>query len=332
MKGAQFMNYLLSGTESYLIRKKLNEIIKETVHDETEMSVVTYDASAPDFLMSMMLEDASTIPFFTERKVIVVKNCAFLSASGSISDSDAKLLESALSIPNETTILVFMLEKDKLDARKKIVKTLRKLCREFKFDALESSEFKSVLKSKLRSCHIEIDKDAMDEFEARLAGSLLKMESELAKLSLLEKRISKEDIELLISRPLEDKAFDLVNAVISGKMKEVFRIYRDLQVAKTDPILLNTLIGRQFHLILQVKLLSKSGKAESTMAQILGAHPYSIKLAHQSSRMISAEILKEIINDCAELDQKFKSGTIDRHLGFEHFLIHTVGRMKPCKR
>ncbi len=325
------MNYLLCGTESFLIRKKLNEIIKETVPEETEMSVVTYDASAPDFMMSVLLEDASTIPFFTERKVIVVKNCCFLSASGSLSESDANMLISALKTPNETTVLVFVLEKDKLDARKKLVKAVRKHCREFKFDELESSEFTQVLKSKLKAYKIEMDKDAAQELEMRLAGSLLQMESELSKLSLLERRITKEDIELLVSRPLEDKAFDLVNAVLGGNMKNVFRIWKDLQVAKTDPILLNTLIGRQFHLIFQVKLLSKSNKAESTMAQILGAHPYSIKLAHQSSRLISSDLLMELINDCAELDQKFKSGVVDRHLGFEHFLIHTVGRMKACR-
>lgn len=325
------MNYLLCGTESFLIRKKLNEIINESVHGDAEMSVITYDASAPDFMMSALIEDASTIPFFTDTKVIVVKNCLFLSASGSLSDADAKLLESVLTVPNETAVLVFVLEKDKLDARKKIVKLVRKHCREFKFDELDSSEFIHVLKSKLKAYRIEMESEAIKELENRLAGSLSLMESELAKLSLMDRKVTKEDIELLVSRPLEDKAFDLVNAVLAGKMKEVFRIWKDLQVAKTDPILLNTLIGRQFHLILQVKLLAASGKAESTMAQILGAHPYSIKLAHQSSRLISSDLLKELIDDCAELDQKFKSGTVDRHLGFEHFLIHTVGRMKPCR-
>ena len=148
---------------------------------------------------------------------------------------------------------------------------------------------------------------------------------------MCERKLNKEDIELLVSRPLEDKAFDLVNAVIAGKMKQVFRIWKDLQVAKTDPILLNTLIGRQFHLIYQVKLLSRAGKGESTMAQILSAHPYSIKLAHQNSRMISESLLKELISECAALDQKFKSGLVDRTLGFEHFLIHTAGRINACR-
>ena len=131
------MNYLLSGTESYLMKKRLNEIIKEWVKDDPEMSLVTYDASMNDFMMSTLIEDASTIPFFTEHKVIVVKNCQFLSATGSISEADTKILEKYLANPNESTVLVFMLEKDKLDARKKIVKTLKKVCREFKCDTLQ---------------------------------------------------------------------------------------------------------------------------------------------------------------------------------------------------
>ena len=325
------MNYLLSGTESYLMKKRLNEIIKEWVKDDPEMSLVTYDASMNDFMMSTLIEDASTIPFFTEHKVIVVKNCQFLSSTGSISETDTKILEKYLANPNESTVLVFMLEKDKLDARKKIVKTLKKVCREFKCDTLQSDEFTSVLRQHIKSRKIEMEKEAFAELETRLAGSLAQMESELEKLSLCERKLTKEDIELLVSRPLEDKAFDLVNAVIAGKMKSVFRIWRDLQVAKTDPILLTTLIGKQFHLIYQVKLLAKAGKGESTMAQILSAHPYSIKLAYQNSRMISESLLKELISDCASLDQKFKSGLVDRTLGFEHFLIHTAGRINSCR-
>ena len=91
------MNYLLSGTESYLMKKRLNEIIKEWVKDDPEMSLVTYDASMNDFMMSTLIEDASTIPFFTEHKVIVVKNCQFLSTTGSISEADTKILEKYLA-------------------------------------------------------------------------------------------------------------------------------------------------------------------------------------------------------------------------------------------
>ena len=325
------MNYLLIGNESYLIKKKMNEIIKEWAKDDLELSVVTYDASSSLFSISMLVEDASTIPFFTQNKILVVKNCTFLSTSGSLNEQDIKSLENYLNHPCETSVLIFVLENEKLDARKKIVKTIKKACREYKLDALQNDEFSSVLRNSLRQRNIYLDNDALNELETRLAGSLALMETELDRLMLVEKHLSKEDIELLVSRPLEDKAFDLVNAVLHGKMKPVYRMWKDLQVSKTDPILLNTLIGRQFHLIYQVKLLSKTGKSEQIMAQILWVHPYSVKLSHQNSRSISTKLLQQLIQDCAELDQKFKSGQIDRTLGFEHFLIHTAGRMNTCR-
>lgn len=324
------MNYLLSGSESYLIKKKINDIIKEWTKDP-EMSVVNYDASSPHFSMSLLIEDASTIPFFTDVKILIVKNCAFLSASGSLNDSDTKMLEKYLTQPFESTVLIFVLEKDKLDARKKIVKTIKKQCREYKCETLDEMEFSSVLKQQLKARGISMDKDAFAELEVRLSNSLSLMESELSKLSLCERHLCKEDIELLVARPLEEKAFDLVNAVIAGKMKQVFRIWKDLQVSKTDPILLTTLIGRQFHLIYQVKLLSNTGKSEQSMAQILSVHPYAVKIAHQNAKMIRTDVLQKLISDCAELDQKFKSGLVDKTLGFEHFLIHTAGRMNACR-
>ena len=46
---------------------------------------------------------------------------------------------------------------------------------------------------------------------------------------------------------------------------------------------------------------------------------------------ISESLLKELISECASLDQKFKSGLVDRTLGFEHFLIRTAGRINACR-
>ena len=60
------MNYVLYGEEHYLLEESLKRIVREHVSKEDELNTVTYDASRTD--VSVVLDDARTIPFFVKEK------------------------------------------------------------------------------------------------------------------------------------------------------------------------------------------------------------------------------------------------------------------------
>ena len=57
------MNYVLYGEEQYLLQESLTRIVKEHVPDANELNKIVYDANITD--METILEDATTIPFFS---------------------------------------------------------------------------------------------------------------------------------------------------------------------------------------------------------------------------------------------------------------------------
>ena len=285
------------------------------------MNTVVYDAGSADFQLRAVLEDAWTIPLFAEKKTVVVRNPIFLTPSGSLNDKDGKALEEYLNQACPSTDLIFCGEFDSLDQRKKLVKLVLKTCRVFTMKRMDEREFRSYVNQQLSAHQLILSRDAMEELMQRLPLDMESFHQELIKLTLYGTKISRDDIVHLVSRPLDEDVFHLVNAVITHNLKQAMHLWKDLDSLNKDPIYLVALLASQFRLMAQVRMLSDRRMSESMIAQQLKVHPFRVKKAHEAVARLNSERLLEILNDLAELDQRFKSGTLDRKLGFEMFLI-----------
>lgn len=315
------MNYCVVGNESLLVKEKIESITKQWMKEDNGLNSILYDASASDFSIAALLEDCWTIPFFAEIKVILVRNANFLSTSGSLSDQDQTNLLQYFQKPCETTVLILTGDFEKMDSRKKIVKSMSKLVQCYQCNQMDAPQFHAYVSQCCQRNNLNLDKAAMDELLSRLLPDMLSFQQVLAKLTLYPDVLDANAIAHLVSRPLEDNVFELVDAVVKQDLKKAMHLWRDLQVINTDPIGLVSLIGGQFRLLYQVRVLHDQGSSESSMASTLKVHPYRVKLAHESARKINKERLSYLILLSATLDQDFKSGIVDRFVGFENFLI-----------
>lgn len=315
------MNYLLYGAESYRLKKKLNELIQAADPQGSGMNVFFYDAAASGFQLRSVLDDAWTIPFFAEKKAVIVRNPIFLTGSGSLNEKDTAALEKYLEHSCPSTDLIFCGDFDNVDQRKKLVKKIQKTCRVFTMKRMNEQEFRAYVSQQLSANQLILSRDAMEELMQRLPLDMDAFHQELAKLVLYSTRISREDIVHLVSRPLDEDVFHLVNAVITRNLKQAMHLWRDLDVLNKDPIYLVALLASQFRLMAQVRMLMDRRLDEAQIAQQLKVHPFRVKKAREAVYAMNSQRLLDILSDLAELDQKFKSGTIDRKFGFEMFLI-----------
>lgn len=314
------MNYCIYGTEGLLIKKKLDEIKKEWLKDDC-FNLNFYDYSKNDFNLSKIIEDCWTIPFLSEYKMIVIRNASFLSNASSLNEAEQNMLMDYLKKSCPSTILVLVGEFEKMDSRKKLTKELNKSAKVYLCNPLDEAQFKAYVKDCLKKHSLKLSQEALDELLSRLKPNMLAFENILEQLCLYPDEIDSEVIKALVHRPLEDNVFDLTDALVKQNLKRCLHIWRDLQVVNTDPIGLVGLISAQFRLLYQVKVLAYQGNSEAAIASSLKVHPYRVKLAKEASSRISSKRLDELVKACAELDQQLKSGTLDRNIGFENFLI-----------
>lgn len=315
------LNYVLYGEERALLQKTLSLLIKENSGNDM-MNTVTYDLANQS--LAAVLDDAQTIPFFGERKVVVAAHADFLSGGGELPEG-IEALETYLKAPLASTVFILTGDFAKLDSRKKIVKLVQKTCKVLVFSKLDDFGKMNYVKEQIAKRNMHLDEDAFQELLKRLPTDVGEIMQAMDKLELLQGNIHKTDVRALVMRPLDDNVFDLVNAVVRKDIRQSFHLWQDLSALNKDAVYLIAMLASQFRFLYQVKSLQLQGCGEREITQQLGAHPFRVKKSLESVRDLRAQELMATLAALADLDQQIKSGRIDKDMGFELFLLRIQG-------
>lgn len=311
--------YLIFGDESYLINKNLEKIINDS--NVLKDNIIRYNLDEVN--VSFALEEASTISMFDSKKLIICEGCTFLTGENKKEiNHDIDSLIRYINNPFDDVYLIFIVQREKLDDRKKIVKELKKLSNVIECKKRESHDLNNYIESYFRENGYSINRESVIFMINKAGSNLSNLMNEADKLMIYkdeDKNISREDVDNLICKNIEDDIFLLTNAIMNKDKKNIVNIYKDLLLKGEEPIKLIVLITNQLRLILQVKLMIKNGYKEREMASIIGEHPYRVKLAISS--VFTIEELKKYLIELHDLDLNIKTGKIDKNFGLEMFLL-----------
>jgi len=317
--------YLVLGTESYL-----NRIVRDTfIHsilkeDEVDLNLGIYDME--EVPLGTALEDAESIPFFGDRRLVIIDRPLFLTGDKSKPkfEHDMKWFENYLNKPSETASLVIFAPYEKLDERKKISKLLKKKAVIIETTILSEKEMRSYVRKTIENEDFTISPEAFELFVQLTDAKLTVAMSELPKLFLFgqkTKYITKDAVSELIIKSLEQNIFSLNEYVLKKKVGPALELYHDLLLQKEDPIKINAIMTAQFRLLLQVKILEKKGYQQGDIAKILKIHPYRIKLSIQHMRPFNKQVLADAYNGLIDTEYRLKTGQGDRGMQFELFVL-----------
>lgn len=316
------MNYLIYGAEEGKIRKECEKIIKEHSNANDLMNTVTYNAMQTS--MEEVLADATTIPFFSDKKIILLQNVNFLSGNKE-SDFDSSLLEKYLEHPLASTVLIMIGHFEKCDQRKKIVKTVNRTCRVIQCNPFDQQGKRTYILNAVKEQRMKFTGNALEMLIELLPNDSQVIDQELAKCSLYPDELNEEIIQLLVTRVIDDDVFKLVNAILNKNLKKAFKIWQDLCILNKEAVYLIAVLASQFRFHFQVKTLLMQGYSQNQIVDELKAHPYRVKLVAQAVSFIQASQLMKLLELLADCDQNIKNGLIDKKLGFELFLIKSKG-------
>src|SRR5690606_30493104 len=119
--------YYWYGTEGYMIDTLRQTIIRQVIEPEDlETSLSIYDLE--ETTIQEAVNDAETFPFLSEKKVVIAHNADFLKAKPSFNDipHQPDTLIHYLENPAPYTVFVLIAPYEKVDERRKIVKSLKK--------------------------------------------------------------------------------------------------------------------------------------------------------------------------------------------------------------
>ncbi len=305
------MVYLLYGTEDFEIEEEIKKLSKGI----DEMNISKYDLN--NDMLSLALEDAKTMSLFGDKKLVIVDNANMFTGSTS---KDSELIEEYLNHINENTTLVLIVHNDKLDTRKKITKLIKKVGKVQEFnDELDTT---SLVRRLFKDYNI--DYKTIQLFIDRVGNNPLIIQSEINKIKIYkdnDKNITEEDILNLTAKLIEIDIFKLIDYIVRKNKEKALELYYEMLKMNEEPIKIVVILANQFRIMYQSKELLKKGYSEKDIANTLKIHPYRVKLAIQNSRNYTSDILLKNLNALADIDIGIKTGTINKDLALELFIL-----------
>ncbi|MBO8164146.1 MAG: DNA polymerase III subunit delta [Brevibacillus sp.] len=328
--------YVLYGTETFLMDEFVSFAKSEMVPaDSLDLNVSHYDCA--EVPLKAVLEDAETLPFLAEHRLVIASNAYFLTGARPPSklEHDLGALERYLETPPAYTSLLLRVEADKLDERKKLIKTLKQKAVMLPFLPLRDHDLLSWVQRRARKLDLTMERDQAQHLIERVGSDLRLLHNELEKLSLYlgaaSRTVTEEAIEQVTPRTLELDVFRLVDAVVAGRLPEAFRTLYDCLLTGEEPLKLLALLARQFRLLLHVKLWAPRGYSQQQLAGMLKVHPFVVKKAIEQTRCFDEASLRHLLGLLAEEDFRIKSGQVDKQLALELFMTRVAALSKPAR-
>ncbi len=305
------MIYLLYGTKDF----QINEEIKKITTNQNEMNINKYDLN--NDLIKNAIEDAETISMFGDKKTVIVDNANMFTG---ITSKDSEIIEKYLNNININTNLIFIVHNEKLDTRKKITKLIKKVgtVKEFNEEISPINLVKNLFKN------YNIENKTINLFLNRIGNNPLIIQNEVNKIKTYkgdDKTITDEDILNLTTKIIEIDIFKLIDYIVKKDKDKALELYYEMLKVNEEPIKIIVILANQFRIMYQSKELLKKGYSEKDIASTLKIHPYRVKLAIQNSRNYTKETLLKYLNDLADIDIGIKTGTLNKDLALELFIL-----------
>ena len=313
-KGDIGSGYVFCGLDEELIKENINILVKKLVPDE----FMTLNYERLDGLTTTFndIENAcETMPFFGEKKVIVVYRANFLKDK---TDKEGAKLYSEISeyvknLPPYAVLIMYYLFNDKRDTPKKNKKlsTLDKYVRVVHCDKLKKDKYYKKIEDIFKENGRTIGKVQLKYFVDKLDCYALGRE------------LTKEDIDKLIPNKSEDDIFDLVEYISLRKVEKAIDLLDELLFKADQHMLIISSIGNHLKRLYEIKIyLLKGKKLEFFISKYRLPQFVCEKLMNQASKF-SLKQLNQLIKVCVNTEIKLKSSTTDKQMEMELMLFKT---------
>ncbi len=305
--------YLLYGEEDYLRKQYRDRLIRALADPEDTMNYHYFEGD--HIVPEKLIDLAETLPFLAQRRVIIVEN------SGFFSKAQDKLADYLAEMP-DTTVIVFV--EKKVEKRSRLFKACKDAGYATEFVKQSEQTLKHWIMGRIQKEGKQITLRALDEFLDRTGSDMENIATELEKLfcyTLEKEDITSADVEEICIRQLNNRIFQMVDNVATKKQKAALELYYDLIALKEDPAYILYMVVRQFNLLAQTKQLRKKGYDNKTIGEKLSMKDFAVKKCITQASKFSFEEIRDILAECAQTEESFKTGRMNAMLAVELLIV-----------
>ncbi len=336
IKTGQFKKvYLLYGEEAYLKRQYRDKLTKAMLPEGDTVNYAYYEGKGTE--PEKLIDLAETMPFFAERRLIVVEN------SGFFKNAVPKLADYIKAMP-DTACFIFV--ENEVDKRGKMYKAVKEKGCIVEMGRQDEKTLIYWIAGHVKREGRQIKESTIRYLLSKSGTDMENLEKELEKLftyTLPEevfpggnsadsgereaevpkqsREITVEDIDAICTTQISNKIFDMVEAVAAKQQKKALNYYYDLLALKEPPMRILYLLARQFRLLLEVKDLLGRGHDKAQIAKTAKLHPFVAGKYMRQCKTFSKAELRVIMEEAAGMEELVKTGRLNDVMSVEIFIV-----------
>lgn len=305
--------YLLYGEESYLKKQYGQKLRQALAGVDDTMNVAFYEGK--NINSGEIIDLAETLPFFAERRLIMLEN------SGVFKSSSEELADYMKHVA-ETTCFVFV--EEEVDKRGKMYKAVKNVGRAVEFQRQTEEVLTRWILARLGREQKKITRQVLQLFLEKTGNDMEYIDKELEKLfcyTLGREVVSAADVEEVCVAQTTGKIFEMVDKIAGKQQKQALELYYDLLALKEPPMRILFLIARQFQILLQVKDLKRQGYDNKQIAAKAKIPEFAVRKNFTQAGRFTSGQLREAVEDCVQAEEDVKTGSLNDRLAVELLIV-----------
>ena len=278
--------YLLYGEEAYLIKQYKRNLVKCLNPVDDTMNFTRYEGKGID--VRELLSLCETMPFFAERRVVLLEDTGFFK------NKCEELADYMKALPDYLYLVFCESEVDKRSRMYKAVKACGSI-----------GEFKQ-----------QDEKTLM-----RWAAGILGKNGRRITQKDVELLLTMTGTDMVCTTQTTNKIFDMVRAVTEKNQKRALDLYYDLLTLREPPMRILFLLAKQFRQICLTKKMSQEGLSQTEIASKLGVPSFVVRNLASCARSYTVEELENAVRDFVDAEEAVKTGTLGDVLSVELLIV-----------
>jgi len=298
--------YLIYGEDNFRAKKKLDQIKEKYISaslGDTNLKIIDEEAS-----FDQISREILAIPFLAKSRLVIIRNL-LKKGKKDIQEKTAGMLT---KIPSST--VVFFYEDEIPDKRTALFKKLNSPGKAQEMKLLEEDQLRRWIKKEVENRKGTIESEGVALLAEYVGPDLWRMNNELDKLTAFNKKITRENIKLLVAPEIKADIFKMIDAIGEKNFQKAIKEYEKLIESGQNELYILSMIVYQFRNLLIVKDLverSRNPLSRWDIAKKAGMHPYVAQKTLFQAKNFTIEKLKKIYAILLDFDVAIKTGKIE---------------------
>ena len=235
------MLYLISIPSYRLIDNEIKKIVKDNDYVHFNMARTT---------IRDIIDEASYYTLTGDGKYIVVTNANFF-GSEKLDEKDNELLLNYIKNPIKSTVIIFTTTMP-IDLRKSITKEIKSKYKLININKLSYKDYEVEINKYVSSKRFKIEYECINYLIYNCYDNLDIMFNEIDKMIFYYNHLTTikyQDLQQIVGNMVDNNNFHFVDAVINKNLRLALKLFNDLKVIKAEPIVLISLLAREYRLM-----------------------------------------------------------------------------------